>query len=682
MMTQTESTPKKTLRKSSIERFLRSFPFLVTVATFLTIAVFTTFAVLVWRYEFSESQIKLDKQLQRLVTNMRTTLLSDVRSLQVSGAPDELPTVLTPLAKRLGSERKSLVLVELHRPGYPPLALYQRADLQGAELLNRAPTSESLAANEAAIRRGEVVFAPSYFLPVSGFERTGQEFSEGWLPLQIAGSNAQATARVRLIFNLRELMADLIPVEFSTSHELSLREADGTVLAWGQGLGRGAGVFKSTAIFDLPASPMVLHANSEDDGPRLIPNLLYALLVLLGISLLASIFQLLRDMRRRVGTEAQLRESIKFRQAMENSLITGLRARDLNGRVTYVNPAFCEMVGFSADQIIGRDPPMPYWAPEARDEYERRYAQVLAGTITAEGFETIFMRPDGSRFPALVYEAPLINDSGKQTGWMGSIVDLTERREIEAINRQQQEKLERASRLSTMGELASVLSHELNQPLSAIASYATGAGNLVSQVPATSVPEGLGEVLTTIQIQAKRAGDIVHRMHDFVRQREPRREPLELVELITTLQALINLQARGKNIRLNFNLLASLAWVDADRVLLEQVLLNLTRNAVEAVSEQARGEPQIDIELRELEEHFEVRVIDNGPGVPVELVERLFSMYVSTKAQGMGIGLNICRNVLERFGGKMWYEPAVSGGACFAFSLPRSSLLAMATAVH
>ena len=134
-----------------------------------------------------------------------------------------------------------------------------------------------------------------------------------------------------------------------------------------------------------------------------------------------------------------------------NSLLTGLRARDLEGRVTYFNPAFCRIVGIPAEDLIGKKPPMPYWAPEAMDEYQERFSKVLAGSITPR-FETIFQRADGERFPVLVFEAPLMDDTGRQTGWMGSILDVSDLRRVENINRQQQEKLQASARLASMGD--------------------------------------------------------------------------------------------------------------------------------------------------------------------------------------------------------------------------------------
>lgn len=653
---------------------------LVFLAVSLIAGVFASVIVLIWRYEFTETQTAADLQTLKIASSIRATLQSDFRTLQVAGSATEIGTILLGPVRRMGQERSALLLAELYQDGQSPLKLWVRQSAFEQQVSRLPIGADSQAASASAVRRGEAMFAPTYFVPLAIPERNGVELLEAWLPLQIGGRGPDQATRVRLIFDLRDLLIDLVPVEFAQQNEMSLREPDGTVLAWGPALVRGAGVFRSQSIVDLPGNPLILHVNSREEGPRLIPNLLYALLVLLGGGLLFSVIQLFRSIRRRAITEAQLREAFKFRKAMEDSLITGLRARDMAGRVTYVNPAFCELVGFSGEELIGLNPPMPYWAPEGRDEYERRYAQVLAGTITPEGFETIFMRKDGERIPVLIYEAPLIDEQGQQTGWMGSIVDLRERRNIEEINRQQQDRLERASRLSTMGELASVISHELNQPLSAIASYASGASYLLNQsinsvggkdnVGGLHDPE-LSRVLGTIQEQAIRAGNIVHRMHEFVRQREPRREQINLVAIVQSLEPLIALQARSTGAVVIYNLCkAEQAWFQADRVLIEQVLLNLTRNAIEAVAGLSEDRQIVSVNLQQENGSLVLEVRDRGPGVDPEIRERLFSMYVSTKAEGLGIGLNICKSVLERYGGQLWFEPVPDGGAAFKFRIP------------
>jgi len=209
-------------------------------------------------------------------------------------------------------------------------------------------------------------------------------------------------------------------------------------------------------------------------------NMLTVAILLLALGVFASLWLVRGLMKKSTRAEAALRAEHAFRTAMENSLTVGMRARDLEGRIIYVNPAFCKMTGFSASELVNHDPPMPYWAPEHMDEARAMHQTVLAGLAPEEGFELTFMRKNRERFEALVYEAKLIDGNGRHTGWMASVLDITERKRAEELARQQQEQLQFTARLVTLGEMASTLAHELNQPLAAIASYNTGCLNLLS----------------------------------------------------------------------------------------------------------------------------------------------------------------------------------------------------------
>ena len=376
----------------------------------------------------------------------------------------------------------------------------------------------------------------------------------------------------------------------------------------------------------------------------------------------------------RLATEGALRQQMSFRTAMENSLVTGLRARDLEGRVTYVNPAFCQIVGYPPEELIGRLPPMPYWVPEAMDEYQQRFAGVLAGTITPQ-FETVFQRSDGTQVPILVFEAPLVDSNGKQTGWMGSILDISDRKRVEELNRQQQEKLQSNARLATMGEISSMLAHELNQPLAAISSYTTGALNLIERASSSQTPidcATLKPALEQASAQARRAGQIIRSVHQFVKKRAPECREVSLQDLVESIRALIELQARKFYVVLQTSIPPDLPMVRADSMMIEQVLLNLTRNAIEAMRDVAPA-----LRVLHLVAHFDaagaqvaVDVIDQGHGMTPDVAERLFSPFFSTKAEGMGMGLNICRSAIEFHGGTLSHDANPQGGTIFKFTLP------------
>ncbi|SEO21927.1 PAS/PAC sensor signal transduction histidine kinase [Duganella sp. CF517] len=470
------------------------------------------------------------------------------------------------------------------------------------------------------------------------------------------------------------LLDEMVPWWFAQDNQVTLVDRDDKVLARRAAAGPGHGVYTHKRALDLPGASVRLVTDSVKSAPKLLPNLLVGSVIVLSLGLLWSLVALWGHISRRLAAEGALRQQMSFRTAMENSLVTGLRARDLEGRITYVNPAFCQIVGYPAEDIVGRLPPMPYWAPEAMEEYQTRFASVLAGKVTPQ-FETFFQRPDGQRVPVLVFEAPLVDNHGKQTGWMGSILDISDRKRVEELNRQQEEKLQASARLATMGEIASMLAHELNQPLAAISSYTTGALNVLgrAQDKGDAVDAGLLKpALEQASAQAQRAGQIIRSVHEFVKKREPLRQSVGIQSLLDGIQALIELQARQSYVSYQTNIPPDLPAVLADRVMIEQVLLNLTRNAIEAMQHipPQRRVLNVVAEYDAASAQVSVAVIDQGHGIPDEVAQRLFSPFFSTKAEGMGMGLNICRTAIEFHGGSLAYSPNPQGGTIFTFVLP------------
>ncbi len=475
-------------------------------------------------------------------------------------------------------------------------------------------------------------------------------------------------------YQTADLLEEMVPWWFAQDNQVTLIDRDDKVLARRAAAGPGHGVYTHKRALDLPGATITLVTDSVKSAPKLLPNLLVGSVIVLSLGLLWSLLALWGHISRRLAAEGALRQQMSFRTAMENSLVTGLRARDLEGRVTYVNPAFCQIVGYPPEELVGKLPPMPYWAPEAMAEYQQRFAGVLAGTITPQ-FETIFQRADGERVPVLIFEAPLVDKDGRQTGWMGSILDISDRKRIEELNRQQQEKLQASARLATMGEISSMLAHELNQPLAAISSYTTGALNVLARAEQSGAAvDGamLRPALEQAGAQAQRAGQIIRSVHEFVKKREPERQAVAIAGLLDGIRALIELQARQYYVAFQASLPAGLPPVLADRMLIEQVLLNLTRNAIEAM---AHIPPQRRV-LSVLAEYdagagqVVVSVIDQGHGIPREVAERLFSPFFSTKAEGMGMGLNICRTAIEFHGGTLNHRANPNGGTIFTFALP------------
>jgi two-component system sensor histidine kinase DctS len=473
-------------------------------------------------------------------------------------------------------------------------------------------------------------------------------------------------------YDLKTVLDETVPWWFAQDNAISLVDRDDKLLARRAAAGPGRGVYTHKRPLDLPGATMVLATDSVKGPPNLLPNLLVGSVVALALGLLASLAALWRHIARRLAAEGALRQQMAFRTAMENSLVTGLRARDLEGRVTYVNPAFCQIVGLPPEELVGKTPPMAYWAPEVMADYQLRFANVLAGHVTPQ-FETIFQRSDGVRVPVLIFEAPLVDSEGRQTGWMGSILDISDRKNAEELARQQQEKLHASARLATMGEISSMLAHELNQPLAAISSYTTGALNLLGRATdngAALDPAILRPALEQASVQARRAGQIIRSVHEFVKKREPERQVVAIASLVEGIGTLIELQASKYFVAIQTSIPPALPDVSADRMMLEQVLLNLTRNAIEAMQDIAPERRILRIHAAHEAGQVIVSVIDQGHGIAPKVAERLFSPFFSTKAEGMGMGLSICRTAIEFHGGTLSHSDNPGGGTIFKFALP------------
>ena len=470
------------------------------------------------------------------------------------------------------------------------------------------------------------------------------------------------------VVSLDTMLQQEVPWWYAEKYSLQVVDDEGRVLASKSKVGAPDSGLHYAVPFDPPGRGLQLRASAYKLDTSLLRNLIGAAIVVLTLAVAWSFWALRRHVLRRYAAEAALLEAHTFRKAMEDSLTTGLRARDLSGRITYVNPAFCRMVGRREEELVGFGPPMPYWPPEDREQIERVTANVLAGKAPHEGFEVRLMRSDGERFDALIYEAPLIDAQGRHAGWMGSVLDVSARKRAEQQLRQQQERLQFTARLVTMGEMASTLAHELNQPLSAIASYSTGCLNKLESGEYS--PDELARVLRKLGLQAQNAGEIIRRVHDFVRRAKPRRAPCDLNAVIDDALGLIEAQARQHGVRIQSDLAADLLEIRADRVMIEQVMVNLLRNAIDAMHDTPPEAKLLEVASARSDTSVTVCVADRGSGIGADVAEHLYTPFFSTKAEGMGMGLNICRSIIELHQGRLWFEPNSTGGTSFRFTLP------------
>ena len=640
----------------------------------LVMAVLVTLVWLAGRYEASQLQAELERDTANAVSDLRTQLSRHVQAIQGLQSSHPSEAFWTLEAQALLRDNRDMLRIEWRDPS---LNLNQSADSPlRSPVFERVRRTETLSDTQQACLQAKRSSGPSYsrsyFLPQT--DGLGMEVMDMCLPNTQGGLLVGFTV---LTYGLQEIINARLGVGYGRRNEVSFTEPDGTRLAIAGSQTRGLRIFTAQQLVDLPGNTLVLRLDGRRGEPDLFPNVLTALVTAMSIALVTVMVLLAKDSRRRLKAENDLAEALAFRKAMEDSLVTGLRARDLEGRITYVNPAFCQMVGLAAEQLTGQLAPMPYWPPEMVDEYKQRHAVRLAGNAPPrEGFESVFMRADGTRFEVLIIEAPLISVQGQQTGWMGAVIDISEQRRIEELSRASQERLQATARLATVGEMASLLSHELNQPLAAIASYANGSLNLLKDPAA--LPQTLDDVhmaLRRIAEQAGRAGKVINSVHDFVRRRDQAREAVAPEALLDAIAPLVNLQARKLQVKVHTRFESKLPPVLCDRTMVEQVLLNLARNGMQAMDQPSNMARVLVLQVRRAAsnaEHgwVEFSVSDVGVGIADDVARQLFTPFFTTKAEGMGLGLSLCRTVVEQHGGHLSFEPLVPRGTVFRFTLP------------
>ena len=646
-------------------------------------------------------------------------------------------------------------------------------------------TGIPLTALQQALRTRRPLFSPDY----PGVDR--RRFNDLILPVQRGSSDLGAFAAMQ---SLEGLLRVTLPASFTTRYNLSVVDAENREVFSNTSVRPTDRRISGSISLDLPGNRLGFNIVAYRGGGAWLPFVPAVLIVFLTLLASATLLQLRRHAGRRAETEEQLRAAYAFRQAMSQSLVTGLRAIDLEGRITFVNAAFCRMTGFAESELLGVAPPYPYWPPEEFGQLRKNIDQALAGQAPAAGFEMRIMRKNGERFDVRLYFSPLIDAGGRQIGWIASMNDITEprrvrveleraherfatvidgldtavhvadagsgeilfanrafqnifgvdaagrdsalvtaacrpppealhrdparvdpadlpceifdgemqhalsgrwyhlherairwvdgrtvrvqlaaditdKKHVDEVNLQQQKRLEQTSRLITMGEMASSLAHELNQPLSAIANYCAGC---IKRMNAGNYRfEDLLSAMQKASDQADRAGKIIRRMRDMVKKSDPNRAPVTLAELIDEARAFADIEARRTGAQIAVDLPENLPRIDVDRIMIEQVLLNLVKNGIEAMHDTPFERRCLEISARQLDARWlEVDIADHGHGLPEEDVERIFAPFYTTKLEGMGIGLPICRSIIEFHQGRLWVERRPEGGTIFRFTVP------------
>jgi PAS domain S-box-containing protein len=593
---------------------------------------------------------------------------------------------------------------------------------------------------------------------------------------------------------------DVIPGELKSQYRFTLLTDNEKMLAISSDRDTPKRSFSNQTSLDIGVlSPnLVLRIDTFPPPTNLTFRMLIGVVLGLSAFVIWSLWSVLKQMQVRQEAEANLRTETNFRSAMENSTPVGIRAHDMEKRITYVNRAFCEMTGWSAKDLIGLKPPFPFWPEGRKDELTDKMNRALdlnTASSMKGGIEGGVLRRDGSQIHTRTFIAPLINEKGSQTGWVTSLIDISEPKKIreelaasqdrfvtvlegldasvsvisietgellfanrfyrerfgdnpkghldlaggeivhstmqiiaeelqdgnpgippsslyqesesedvqltesgikwyevrrrfipwvdghlaqlliatditlrkasDDLSRQQEERMQFTSRLTTMGEMASSLAHELNQPLSAISNYCMG---VVKRLKAQADPEINKEIMPALEKaaeQAVRAGTIIQRIRGFVKRSEPVRKSCSIGDIINDAVGLVEIEAHRHSLNITSHVDENLPNVDLDPVLILQVLVNLLKNSLDSLrdvyplSSRWSAPPvkiSADLETSTFPAMLRIQVTDGGAGIAESVIQRMFEPFFSTKADGMGMGLNICRSIIESHHGRLWAE--------------------------
>ena len=613
---------------------------------------------------------------------------------------------------------------------------------------------------------------------------------------------------------------EVVPAELKAHYRFTLLADNEKVLAMSSDRGIPKRAFSNQTSLDIGVLSPNLTLRIDTYPPP--TNLTFRMLIGVVIGLCAfviwSLWSVLKQMQVRQEAEANLRTETSFRSAMENSTPIGIRAHDMQKRITYVNRAFCEMTGWSAKELVGLTPPFPFWPDARREELAEKMNRALKSEVISKtGIEGVILRRDGSQIQTRTFIAPLINEKGKQTGWVTSLIDISEpkkireelaasqerfitvlegldaavsvvdletdallfanrfyrenfgddskghfklagdsnnletlhdlaedlqdsppgiptpflyqeseseeiqledgnkwyevrrrfipwvdghlaqlliatditmRKEADELSRQQEERMQFTSRLTTMGEMASSLAHELNQPLSAISNYCMGVAKRLDGHIDPALNKEILPALEKASEQAHRAATIIQRIRGFVKRSEPQRKSVSITEIINDAVGLVEIEAHRHRLSITSDLAENLPQINIDPVLILQVLVNLLKNALDSVREayplsSRWSAPPVkisaDLDTSTFPAMLRIRVTDAGGGIPVAVIERMFEPFFSTKSDGMGMGLNICRSVIESHHGRLWASNIMDSeqtkltGCTFTILLPLES---------
>ncbi len=367
--------------------------------------------------------------------------------------------------------------------------------------------------------------------------------------------------------------------------------------------------------------------------------------------------------------ERRARDAEARLDAVLKAAVDAIVMIDERGRVLLFGAAAERMFGWEAREVLGRNVSMLMPEPfrSGHDGYLHHYLETGSPRIIGIGREVVALRKDGTQFPVELSVGEIAS-FGEGRRFVGLIRDVTAKVRAEAEAREHRERLAHVTRLSTLGEMAAGIAHEINQPLTAIASYAQALARQMRSDPGGH-PERR-DTVERIAEQALRAGEILRRLRDFARKGEDKRVPCDLGEAIRDALRLAEVAAQRHEARVEVQVPERLPRVVADSIQLQQVILNLVRNALEAMDAVPRSRRRLLVAAARQGDRVEVSVTDSGPGVEERAQPQLFHPFFTTKRQGMGMGLSISHSIVTAHGGALSWAPNPEGGATFRFTLP------------
>jgi two-component system, LuxR family, sensor kinase FixL len=422
------------------------------------------------------------------------------------------------------------------------------------------------------------------------------------------------------------------------------------------------GLWPGLAVALLGGAAGLVLAGEVDSGV----SLAAFLFLIAGVAMAIGGEWFQRSGDRAAAINAELAEREAHLRSILDTIPDAMIVIDEAGLIRSFSQAAERLFGWGPEEVIGRNVSMLMPSPyrEQHDGYLERYYRTGERRIIGIGRVVVGERRDGSTFPMELAVGEMEGSRGRF--FTGFIRDLTERQQTETRLQELQSELVHVSRLTALGEMASALAHELNQPLAAIANYLQGSGDLLQRDPVPA--EKVKGALQKASDQALRAGEIIRRLRDFVSRGETEHHVESLPKLIEEASALALVGAKEHGVSVRYTMDPKVDLVLADRVQIQQVVLNLIRNAIDAMEESPVR--RLAIGVKRLPGHYaEISVSDTGPGISPEIADQLFQPFITTKRTGMGVGLSISRTIVEAHGGKIRAEANPDGGATFRFTL-------------